>query len=89
MIEVNIRLFNSLSRYGARVLSLPEASTVADALEHLRLPEPKVYMSLLNGRSIMTGPGGHIERQHVLRDGDTLAFSGPVPFSRGYGAPII
>ena len=24
-----------------------------------------------------------------LRDGDRVAFSGPVPFSRAYGAPVV
>lgn len=52
MINLEVRLFNSLTRYAGTsnpvALKLPEGSTVADALQHL-----------------------------------------PVPFSRGYGSPVI
>ena len=55
-IEVEVRLFNSLTPFGGRdghrrLLSLPAGSTIDD--------------------------------------GDVVALSGPVPYSWGYGSPVV
>ena len=89
MINVEIRLFNSLSRYRADRLELPEGSTVADALARIPVPRGEIFLSLLNGRNISRALGGEVEGHHALSNGDRLALSGPVPYSRGYGAPIV
>ena len=89
MISVEIRLFNSLSRYSVGALELPEGSTVADALARIPVPSREIFLSLLNGRNISSALGGDVEGHHPLAHGDCLALSGPVPFSRGYGAPIV
>ncbi len=89
MIDIEIRLFNSLAKYGINRLSLSDSDTVADAMRRLDIPERDIYLVLLNGRNIMESLGGGIEREHRLRHGDTLALSGPVPFSRAYGAPVV
>ncbi len=89
MIEIEIRLFNSLQKYHLDRLRLTGGSTVGDALRLLGIPDGEIYLTLLNGRNIMQSPSGGIERQHRLQQGDVLALSGPVPFSRAYGAPVV
>lgn len=92
MIEVEIHLFNSLRRYapagGVLRLTVPVDTPAAKVAEGLGLPRQDIYVALRNGHNIMTGFGGQIEDHVLLQAGDRLAFSGPVPFSRGYGAPV-
>lgn len=93
MATIEVRLFNSLSKYARppRFQLTLDNPTVAGALQALRLPESEIFLLLHNGRNIMRGFGFNsgIETEHRLTDGDVLAFSGPVPFSRGYGAPVV
>jgi hypothetical protein len=91
MIEIEVCLFNSLAAYAADSrplkLALPKG-TRADVLpESLRIPAGKIYAAWRNGRDIMTTFGGAVVGV-TLEHGDRIAFSGPVPFSRGYGAPV-
>jgi sulfur carrier protein ThiS len=88
-IDIEIRLFNSLSKYGIKQLGLQEPCTVADALDQLPIPPEEIYVALLNGKNITESLGGMVEGGHRLIDGDTLALSGPIPFSRAYGAPVV
>jgi hypothetical protein len=57
----------------------------------LPVPESEVFLLLHNGRNIMRGFGFNsgIETEHWVNEGDVLAFSGPVPFSRGYGSAVV
>ena len=95
MIEIQLRFFNSLVRYakrGGRVSrQFSAGATVADALDAIEVPVPEIFLLLHNGRNIMRGFGCNsgIETDHVLADGDVLALSGPIPFSRGYGSAVI
>ncbi len=95
MAEITIRLFNTLSKYASGStqwpVTLADGSTVGDALERLGLPEEEIFLLLHNGRNIMQGFGFNsgIDKDRILHDGDVLAFSGPIPFSRGYGAAIV
>lgn len=95
MISVEIRLFNTVGKYGNGrtrfLLDLAPSATVGDALERVPVPEDEIYLLFHNGRNVMAGfgPSAGIERRHALADGDVLAFSGPVPFSRGYGSPVV
>jgi hypothetical protein len=44
----------------------------------------------VNGRDITPGlVGGDIKDYHVLDDGDVIALSGAVPYSYGYGSPVV
>jgi len=86
-VEIEVRLFNSLRRYGPRKLELPRESRVEDAVKRLAIPLPEIHVALLNGRNIMSG--GNIEGFHRLEDGDVLALSGPVPWSKGYGSAVV
>ncbi len=86
-MEIEVRLFNSLRKYGPRTLELPEESRVGDALARLPVPRQEIHVALLNGRNIMGD--GEIETDRPLSPGDVLAFSGPVPWSKGYGSAVV
>jgi hypothetical protein len=93
VVQVEVCLFNSLRRYrddpdGFKVQLAPGAR-VGDLVRHLSIPESGIYVAFVNGRSVMADLGKQIEEWVELRDGDRVAFSGPVPFSRAYGAPVI
>lgn len=93
-IETEVRLFNSLFRYygeikAPRRLRLPAGSSIGDLLIQLGIPANKVHLSLVNGRDVTPRLEGGIETGHPLQDGDIVALSGPVPYSWGYGAPVV
>ena len=64
---------------------------MADALRQLPVAESEIFLALHNGHNIMRGFGfrSGIECDRPLTDGDVLALSGPIPFSRGYGSPVV
>lgn len=89
MIKLEIRLFNKLykfARNGAHrfELDVPQDTTYSGLLEILNIPENEVFLALRNGRNIELFP-----RNDILNNGETIALSGPVPYSRGYGAPVV
>lgn len=95
-LRVEARLFNSLCKYGGaegavRRLELSAGATVGDVVKRLGLPIPEIFLVLRNGRDVTPGVyrGGVINGEAALEDGDTIAFSGPVPYSFGYGAPVV
>ncbi len=95
MVEIEVRLFNSLARYapgtGARfALRLPATATVADALARLDVPRERIFVLWLNGLNLKQGVGfdAAIEERRPLANGDVLALSGPVPYSTAYGTPV-
>jgi hypothetical protein len=92
MIEIEICLFNSLSKYtpagGPLRLRLPRGTEASHIVRHLQIPPREIYVVWRNGRNITTSFGGEVERHVQLEDGDRLALSGPIPFSRAYGAPV-
>jgi hypothetical protein len=93
VITVEIRVFNSLrsciaglKRESSIQLTLPGGSTPRQILEALCIPAEEVYLLMVNGRV----PGGQMGNLDVvLEDQDRVAFSGPLPFHRAYGAPVI
>ena len=95
MVEIEIRLFNSLGRYAPSAghrfaLRLPGAATVGDALARLAIPRGRIFVLWLNGRNLKEGVGfaAAIEEQTALASGDVLALSGPIPYSTAYGTPV-
>ena len=92
MIEIEVRLFNSLAPLATAGtplrLRVPEGTTACALPARLGLQRRRIFCAWRNGRDIMTTFGGSVAEGIVLSDGDRLAFSGPVPFSRGYGAPV-
>ncbi len=95
-VKIEARLFNSLARYGGmagghQVVELAAGATVGDLIRKFRIPHPEIFLVLRNGRDITPGlyVGGNINADLVLTDGDVIALSGPVPYSYGYGAPVV
>ena len=89
MITLEIRLFNKLQGYAADgrhrfALAVPAGTTIRELLDRLKIPAGEVYLALRNGRNIELFPDGD-----SLRDGEIVALSGPVPYSKGYGSPVI
>ncbi len=95
VVTVEARLFNSLGRFApesgpVQTLSFPAGSTIGDVIRQLKLPLAEVFLVLRNGRDVSSGlVGGPVNTIAVLDDGDIIAFSGPVPYSYGYGAPVV
>ena len=93
-VDIEVRLFNSLARYikGPRTacrVSLPAGSTVADILKLFEIPLDEVYLVMRNGRDLTPELGGRIRADYRPDAGDVIALSGPVPYSWGYGAPVV
>lgn len=96
VIRVEVRFFNSLARFTrsetfAEHIEIQAGATVGDLIQRFRLPVPDIFLVLKNGRDITPGlyQGGVVDTEAVLDDGDRIAFSGPVPYSYGYGAPVV
>lgn len=96
MLRIEARFFNSLAKYSgvdgvSRKLELPAGITVGDIIRMFALPLDDIYLVLRNGRDITPGlyQGGVVNQDVALDDGDVIAFSGPVPYSYGYGAPVV
>ena len=94
-IRVQVRLFNSLTNYAGsgdthQDLDFEAGATVGDVAASLGLPLSEIFLVLVNGRDVSSGlVGDPIQAGHMLEDRDIVAFSGPVPFSYGYGAPVV
>jgi hypothetical protein len=93
VVRVEVRLFNSLRRFSAdgewRQLTLPAGSCIGDALARLAIPPPEVCLAWINGRDVTASLHTDVNVDRALADGDVLALSGPVPYSWGYGAPVL
>lgn len=93
-ISVEVRLFNSLYRYarpnrGVAHLTLPAGASVGDIVRELSVPRDEIYLVLRNGRDVTPRLNAPVNTDAVLDDGDVVALSGPVPYSWGYGAPVV
>lgn len=93
-VTVEVRLFNSLYKFaadsrGVVSLSLRAGSSVADIVRELSIPRDRIYLVLRNGRDVTPGLHTPVNVDAVLDDGDVIALSGPVPYSWGYGAPVV
>lgn len=93
-IGVEVRLFNAIAKACPTVparsaLELPAGATIGDVIHRLGLPERDIFLVMVNGRDVTRHLGTPIETGRVLEDGDVVAFSGPVPYSWGYGACVV
>jgi hypothetical protein len=93
-MTVEVRLFNSLTRFsddGLKPLKMgvPAGSSVGDVLRELKIPGDKIHLVLLNGRDITPSLHTAVNENAVLNEGDVLGLSGPVPYSWGYGSPVV
>ncbi len=96
-MTIEARLFNSLSAFrkgqvGPLTLALEAGSTVGDVADRVGVPRDAIHLAFHNGRPLMVGgpgPALGVLFDRALDDGDVVAFSGPAPFSWGYGAPVV
>lgn len=93
-IQIEVRAFNSLARFldtpsRRRRLSVPAGSSVGDILARLDIPAGDVFLVLCNGKDVTPGLDGGVHTAFQPEQGDVIALSGPVPYSWGYGAPVV
>lgn len=92
-IRVSVKMFNSLAAYSSGCapveIQVDAGATVADVVQRFGIPLERIFLVLVNGRDITQHLGGTINLARELEDGDAVTFSGPVPYSWGYGAPVI
>jgi sulfur carrier protein ThiS len=93
-------LYGELARYGGEAdrgsyanlqVHLPEESTVSDLLAHLNMPTAARGITFING-DLSAMPGLQPDLDHVLRDGDRVAFFHPRsmwPFQYRHGVAAI
>ena len=90
-MQFEIRFFNSMRRHSGGkltcLLDTTERSTILDVVQSFAIPPQDIHLVFHNGRVI--GHSVDETGNTVLSDGDTVGFSGPVPFSRGYGTPVV
>lgn len=92
---VTVRLFNSVRRHanggaGEFDLEVRAGETVRDIAARLAIPLDDIFLVLVNGRDITPGlVGAPVTAARALEAGDVVAFSGAVPYSYGYGAPVV
>ena len=90
-MRLEVRFFNSMRRHSGgalkRLLELNDRPTVLDVVRSLRIPPKDVHLVFHNGRVV----GHSVEEtgELLIGQGDVLGLSGPVPFSRGYGSPVV
>jgi len=94
VINVEVRLFNSLARFLPKEDKTPKlafapGSTIRDILIEMGIPKSEVFLALCNGRDVTPELGGDINADYIFEEGDVIALSGPVPYSWGYGAPVV
>lgn len=92
-VNVEVRFFNSIARFrnGQALFertSLPAGSEISDILNQYGINPDAVFLIFVNGRDI-TPKLGELRTSYVLEDGDVVSLSGPVPYSWGYGAPVV
>lgn len=93
-VRIEVRLFNSLARFAGRngthhSLVLPAGSTIGDVLGRLSIPPGEVFLAFRNGRDVTAGLRSPVNTERAVDDGDVIALSGPVPYSWGYGSPVV
>jgi hypothetical protein len=98
-IVLDVWLYGTLAGYGGRAekgsfanlqIHLPEGSTMADLLVHLKMPAEERGITFINGR-LSAMPGLQPDLGHILKDGDRVGFFDPKsmwPFQYRHGAAL-
>ena len=98
-IALDVWLYGTLACYGAATeqgsfanlqMHLPEGSTMADLLAHLKMPTEERGITFINGR-LSAMPGLQPDLGHILQDGDRVGFfdlKSMWPFQYRHGAMI-
>lgn len=97
-IEFVVKGFNSITpfvmeRGAPRPMKLPHGSTLRDLVTELGIPTDKIFLAMKNGRDVTKGiyPANNPQCNFdvIIDDGDQISFSGPVPYSYGYGSAVV
>lgn len=98
-IILDVWLYGALACYGGGAkkgsfanlqIHLPEGSTMADLLAHLKMPAEERGITFINGR-LSAMPGLQPDMGHILKDGDRVGFFDPKsmwPFQYRHGAAL-
>jgi hypothetical protein len=98
-IVLDVWLYGTLACYGGGAkkgsfsnlqIHLPEGSTMADLLVHLKMPAEQRGITFINGR-LSAMPGLQPDLGHILKDGDRVGFFDPNsmwPFQYRHGAAL-
>jgi hypothetical protein len=94
VMTITIKLFNSVAKVmGAGrqpiIIEVPVETTLGDIVRLMQIPVDEVCLTLINGSDPIPTLKGDLPQSRLLNDGDHVAFSGPVPYSWGYGAPVV
>lgn len=92
-IRVSVKAFNSLSPYlgGCAPIEaeFDAGAAIADLVGRFGVPHERLYLVLVNGRDITRRLGCLVNLERELEHGDAVMLLGPVPYSWGYGAPVV
>jgi len=98
-IALDVWLYGTLARYGGGTehgsfanlqIHLPDGSTMADLLAHLKMPTEERGITFINGR-LSAMPGLQPDLGHTLHEGDRVAFfdlKSMWPFQYRHGAML-
>ena len=92
-IRIRAKLFNSVVSPGSgprlHDLTFSVGATLADIVQELGIKKSAIFIAWANGRDVTKRLGDNINLDYVLEDGDEIALSGPIPYSWGYGSPVV
>lgn len=93
-VSVEVWLFNSMTRFARSGnthlnIDMPAGSDIASLVNRLGIPIDQIFLVFVNGKDITPTLHNGIRSTYVLDQDDVIAISGPVPYSWGYGAPIV
>jgi len=71
-MQITVKLFATLKQYGPEIqeITVQEGATVADIVRMLKIPENIPLLRIVNSV--------HVDPNHKLKDGDTLALFPPI-----------
>ena len=97
-IDFVVKGFNSITPYVAKngaplPMTMKAGTTVRDVVDLLGIPKDKIFLVFKNGRDVTKGiyPANNPKCNFdvVIEEGDHISFSGPVPYSFGYGSAVV
>ena len=97
-IDFVVKGFNSITPYVAKngaplPMTMKAGSTVRELVEQLGIPKDKIFLVFKNGRDVTKGiyPANNpkCNFEVIIDEGDHISFSGPVPYSYGYGSAVV
>jgi hypothetical protein len=92
-IIIRAKLFNSVKAPDGgprlRDIAMHAGDTLSDLVNTLGIDRNMLFIVWANGRDVTKRLGAEINLDYVMEDGDEIALSGPIPYSWGYGSPVV